>query len=262
MISVLDKVLTVGVFSLSKTYSDELMWSHYAAAHQGYCIGFNMHYLNRSLKKFFYNVLEVAYSPHPPELKLMEQLNAKFAEFGIQQLIGTKSLNWKNEQEVRIVTDKPGKHFYDFRSVASIYFGLRMSDEWKDELMNALKGRGIKYFQMQMAKDAYRFTAHAVPDRYDKVPPYRYKISPVAENAIDLTQIQPHFAHHSDYLKKAVEVARREPYCVEVIMCGFSFSAPIDCPVIFVHCKRSDFDYGNFEYSLPEIDRLFGEIED
>src|SRR5689334_6814798 len=42
------KALSAGIFSLTKDHSDELMWSHYAMAHQGFCIGYNMRFLERS----------------------------------------------------------------------------------------------------------------------------------------------------------------------------------------------------------------------
>lgn len=262
MDELLAKALTVGVFSLSKNYNDELMWSHYAAAHHGFCIGYNMHYMERSLKKFFYNLLEVVYSEIPPEIKMMEQMISRNPEMGMKQLLATKSLKWKNEEEIRIVTDKPGLHYYDYRAVKSIYFGLRMNEDHKDQLMLALQGRGINYFQMQMATNAYRFIAIPVEDRYSSALKYKYKIAPVMKGADDESEVQGHFKKHSGYLRKAVEVARREPYCVEVIMAGFSFTCPIDKPVIYVHCQRMDQDYGNFEYSLPELDELFGEISD
>lgn len=262
MTGILEKALTVGVFSLSKNNVDELMWSHYGASHHGFCIGFNMHYLQRTLKKYFYNVLEVNYSKHPPKLKLMEQWSSNDPEMGMTQLIATKSLRWENEQEVRVITRKPGRHCYEYRSVESIYFGLRMPESWKDELMQALQGRRIKYFQMQLSKDAYRFTAMPVTDKYLDAPLYKYKISPVMNDAIEEATVQPHYKQYTGYLFKAVEVARREAYCLEVISCGFSFTYPIDHPIIFVHCKKSDLDYGNFEYSLPELDFLYSEIDD
>jgi len=262
MSELLEKALTVGVFSLSKNYDDELMWSHYGAAHHGFCIGYNMYFMERSLKKYFYNILEVVYSERPPEIKMMEQMMSREPEMGMKQLLATKSLKWKNEEEIRIVTDKPGLHYYDYRAVGSICFGLRMSEEHKDQLMFALKGRGIKYYQMQMAEHAYRFHAVPVDDKYYSAPRYMYKIAPVMDGAGDVSGIQEHFKHHAGYIDKAIEVSRREPYCTAVIMAGFSFTCPIDKPIIFVHCQRIDQDYGNFEYSLPELDELYNKIID
>ncbi len=261
MDELLKKALTVGICSLSKNYEDELMWSHYASAHYGFCIGYNMHYFERSLERYFYNVLDVDYSEHPPEIKFMEQYMSTDVTMGMRQLIATKSLKWKNEEEVRIITDKPGKHFYDFRSVEAIYFGLRMSDENKDLMMNVLKGRNVKYYQINMLPGKYKFKALPVIDTYASAKKYKYSISPV-ECAVDKKNVQEHFKKHADYLDKAVEVARREPYCLKVIMSGFSFTCPIENPIIYVHCKRSDKDYANFEYTLDEIDKLYALIKD
>lgn len=261
MNALLKKVLSVGVYSLSKNYEDELMWSHYASAHHGFCIGYNMHYFERSLERYFYNVLNVDYAEHPPEIKLMEQYLSKDDTLGMRQLIATKSLRWKNEQEVRIVTDKPGKHYYDYRSVDAIYFGLRMSDDHKDLMMNSLKGRNIKYYQMNMLPSEYKFTALPLTDIYATAEKYKYSVAPV-ECAVDKENVQEEFKKYADYLDKAVEVARREPYCLKVILAGFSFTCPIDNPVIYVHCSRSDKDYSNYEYTLDEIDKEYALIED
>lgn len=262
MNNLLAKVLTTGVFSLSKNNDDELMWSHYAAAHQGFCTGYNMEYLNRSLMQYFHNVLEVSYQSEPPQLQLMEQFLSRDKEMGMKQLIATKSLRWKNEEEVRIVTDKPGAHFYDFRSVESIYFGLRMSDQQKVRLMESLKGRGIHYYQMEMAKGAYKFSPKPIADQYADAQRYLYKVSPVMNGATDDKDIQPRFKKYSGYLIKAAEIARREPYCNEVIMVGFNDKSPIDKPIVFAHCDRSDKIFRNFEYSMTEIDKLYNEIQD
>ena len=258
----LDKVLTTGVFSLSKTHDDELMWSHYGAAHHGFCVGYNMHYLKRNLKSYFYNVMEVGYEASPPEMNLMQQMLSKDKDAAILQLIGTKSTKWANEQEIRIVSDEPGKHQHDFRAIDEIYFGLRMSQAYKERLMFELKGRKIKYFQMEMAKGAYNFVANPITDNYKNAPSYLYKVSPVMDGAVDEKSVQPRFKHLTAYLQKAIEVARREPYCIEVVMADFSYTCPDDAPFIFVHCNRTDQEYSNFEYTLTEIDSVYNLITD
>ncbi|WP_293312339.1 DUF2971 domain-containing protein [Pedobacter sp. UBA5917] len=258
----LDKVLTTGVFSLSKNNDDELLWSHYAAAHHGFCVGYNMHYLKRNLDSTFYNLIEVSYQDTPPEMNLMQQMLSRDRNNSLQQLIGTKSTRWINEQEIRVVCDEPGRQEHDFRAIGQIYFGLRMSDEHKERVMSALKGRGIQYFQMEMAKGAYKFIANPVGDVYADAPKYLYKLAPVMEDAIMESSIQPRFSHMAAYLKKAVEVARREPYCAEVVMVDFSYACPDDAPYIFAHCNRTDNLMRNFEYTLDEIDERFSKFTD
>jgi hypothetical protein len=258
----LNKALTTGIFSLSKNNDDELMWSHYGAAHHGFCIGYKMHYFKRHLKPFLFDVVEVLYQPIPPDMNLLRQVLSMDAASAIQQLIGIKSIKWENEQEIRIVCNEPGKRLHDFRAIDQIYFGLRMSESHKEHLMAALKGRGITYFQMEMSKGAYKFTARPIADEYPEAPRYLYKIAPVSDSAIDENSLQPRFKHLASYLKKAVEIARREPYCVEVIMVDFSYTCNDDEPYIFAHCNRTDDSFSNYEYSLLEIDTLFERILD
>jgi hypothetical protein len=258
----LDKVLTTGVFSLSKNQNDELMWSHYGAAHHGFCVGYNIHYLKRSLKPHFHNLMEVRYESLPPEINLVDQMLSKNKDIALQQLIGTKSKKWENEEEIRIVSDSPGQQIHDFRAIDEVYFGLRMPDAQKEFMMAKLKGRGIKYYKMERLTGAYKFAAKPLLDSFPDEPPYLYKVAPVMDGAIDENSVQPRFQHLTSYLEKAVEVARREPYCIEVIMVDFSYNCSEDAPCIFAHCNRTDYPYNNFEYSLNEIDILYASITD
>src|SRR5665647_1622312 len=46
----LDKLINhqIGIFSLSQTYIDELLWAHYANSHKGFCIGYNIDILTKN----------------------------------------------------------------------------------------------------------------------------------------------------------------------------------------------------------------------
>lgn len=254
----LKKAASSGIFSLTKNHSDELMWSHYGMSHQGFCIGYNMKYLERSFQKYYYNILEVVYSEHPPVMKMLEQWNSRDRLMGMKQLLATKSLRWSNESEVRLVTSTPGKHQYDYRSVAEIYFGLRMSERHRLMIMEKLQGRNIKYFRMQMSKDLYEFFPVAIEDAFADAAAYHSRVAPVQPGAVSESTVQQQFRQYAGYLSKAVEVARREPFCIEVSHSGFRFGSVE--PIVYVHCKRNDIDYGNFEYTLQEIDFLYGQL--
>ncbi len=37
----IDRRTKAGIYSLSKSYNENLMWTHYANKHRGYCLGFD-----------------------------------------------------------------------------------------------------------------------------------------------------------------------------------------------------------------------------
>ena len=57
-----------GVFSLSKTYKDELMWSHYAASHCGICIEYDFDLLVRFVFGESLHSFAVDYGSAPPSV--------------------------------------------------------------------------------------------------------------------------------------------------------------------------------------------------
>lgn len=156
----------IGIYSLSKTVLDELLWPYYADSHTGFCIEYDLEKLGELIK--FAGSFDVDYQDIVPQItfnKLVGEEDNRLTEL-LKLTSGTKSKKWQHEDEIRIVMDDFGKVEYDFRAVKSIYFGLRMpktkdynmniSTEvpvWiqkvsQDDVMFALKGRNIKYYKL------------------------------------------------------------------------------------------------------------------
>ncbi len=251
-----------GIYSLSKTPLDELLWAHYANSHCGFCIEYDLDKLMEFGKNDFHR-FDVVYEKQPPKLE-MEDLNSlENSALFVQKLIGCKSERWAYEKEIRIVTSLAGRQEYDFRAVTSIYFGLRMKPDHKQAIMETLAGRGIKYFQIELANNSYTFSSVQVVDPYSDIPRYRYSIAPIKEWAIAPEYLKEELRQYSSYLYKAAEIVRREPYCSEVEMVEFSSekSTPGN-PVIFVQYKRSENRWVNHYLTLDEIDAQYSAIED
>lgn len=175
----------------------------------------------------------------------------------------TKSKRWSNEEEVRIIADNYGKQSYDFRAVKSIYFGVRIDDSYKEMIMAALRGRKVKYFQMNLKEKSYKFYRTQVPDKYSDSEPYLYSISPVADRAVQEEAVALEFKSYIPLLYKGVEIVRRDPYCKHVYYADFSLSkSSPDKPVIMVNCEKSNDDYNNVFYTADEIERVYSEITD
>jgi hypothetical protein len=259
-----NRITEAGIFSLSKICNNDLLWAHYSNSHKGFCIEYDLDVLTKN-KKYDCHLIDVLYSDDPPKIDVLDLVNIKkngFAYF-LQKLIGTKAKSWSYEQEVRTITNKSGKQFYDFRAVKGIYFGLKMPDEDKQHIMNRLKGRGIKYYQLYLKHKSYNWSVNQIKDIYENSERYLYKVAPVMKDPVFEDEIKGQLKSYTPYLYKAVEVSRREPYCKKVILASFSSSeSKPDTPIVFVHCEKTDGEYFNYYYSIKEIDKLYAQIDD
>ncbi|ENA1765329.1 DUF2971 domain-containing protein [Flavobacterium psychrophilum] len=152
----------IGIYSLSKTYIDELLWAHYGNSHKGFCIEYDLDILLNSFKTEKIFSFPVKYNNTAPEIDFKD-LTIKNDDL-ILKMTGFKSKRWEYEQEHRIITNSFGKQLYEFNALKSIYFGLRMCENHKLEIMNRLKGRGIKYFQIIQIEKTYRFDIKPIVD--------------------------------------------------------------------------------------------------
>lgn len=154
----------IGIYSLSKSSIDELLWAHYANSHKGFCIEYDLDLLMNSYVYENKYSFPVIYNENPSELSLKDISSASKNNDLIQKIFGSKSKKWEYEEEYRIITDDFGVHSYDFQAVKAIYFGLRMLDSQKAEIINRLKGRNIKFYQINQVDKKYKFEAVLVKD--------------------------------------------------------------------------------------------------
>ena len=147
----------VGIFSLSKNVTNELLWSYYSNGHNGFCIEYESEILKEQLKDdSFPFEIEVDYSQGIPDLSLdMYFSSSNNLPFLIQILVGNKSYLWAHEEEVRLITCKSGLLDINPNAVTGIYFGVKMSEYHKDLIMKVLKNRNISFFQMQLVPNSY-----------------------------------------------------------------------------------------------------------
>ena len=147
----------VGVFSLSKYCTIECLWSYYANGHKGFCIEYDLSKLMKSLKIDCDFPIEVTYKSNRDSINFDETedlLEHKRKAF-IRYFHFTKSKEWEQEQEIRIVTYNQG--YYDITEdcIKAIYFGKRCSDENISLTKNTLKGFNIKYYKMDFKTDNF-----------------------------------------------------------------------------------------------------------
>jgi hypothetical protein len=154
---------TLGIYSLSKTYVDELLWAHYANSHKGFCIEYDLDKLLSCNKSFGLYSFDIEYSKKPPQYTIND-INKNSNEHIVKKIAGHKSIRWEYEQEYRIITDFFGNHPYDFDAVKGIYFGLNMPEQQKKDIMATLEGRGINFYQIKQIQKTYQFERELIND--------------------------------------------------------------------------------------------------
>ncbi|WP_400078292.1 DUF2971 domain-containing protein [Winogradskyella sp. R77965] len=162
----------IGIYSLSKTYNDELLWAHYANSHKGFCIEYDLDILLQTYKSNNIYQFPVVYKKNPPSIDFQDVIKSSESDTIVRKMAGYKSLRWKYEEEIRIVIDDFGIHSYDYQALKSIYFGLRMPEKDKLEIMKRLSGRGINYFQIERIPETYKFKREPIEDSFYKEPNY------------------------------------------------------------------------------------------
>ena len=112
-----------GIYSLSKSYKDELLWSYYSDSHRGFCIEYDLDLL-LAYKLKDSMVIEVEYTREIPVVTIEDMFTFEHDRRAlVKKLVGTKSIRWKHESEIRIVSVLTGLIEFDFRAVKAVYFG-------------------------------------------------------------------------------------------------------------------------------------------
>lgn len=152
----------VGIYALSKTWKDEILWAHYSNSHYGFCIEYDLDLIENEYKNYKLNRIDVNYINSPPQIEFQD-FNKKYDE-QILKIAGYKSKRWEYEEEVRLVTGINGIYPYPPQSLKSIYFGLRMDTRERKIIMNRLRGRGIKYYEIIQIPNSYKFDRKEIRD--------------------------------------------------------------------------------------------------
>ena len=236
----------VGVYSLSGSVMDELLWAHYGNSHKGFCLEFDLEQL-LTYKLEAEEVLTVEYVPQPPKISMVSFVaETSSKEKLLQKLIATKSCRWEYEKETRICVGKAGLREYDYRALKAVYFGVRCERRLIRLAMRLLRGRGVRYYQMQLVKDSYQLQAVEVDDEFSGASPYRGSLARLEDGIPFLDEkTRPYVA---------IELARREPYCEKIMDAYISGSRGTpESPVFYVTYERSDGNQLNLYYTLQEV---------
>lgn len=132
----------MGIYSLSSTPKNLLLWSHYANEHKGFCI----EYYGAPKAQGAESFLKVEYNDEPPDIYLLNdvQLRSTAAKF--------KRKEWKYEEEYRCVYESGNRLAPSPFQMKAIIFGLRMPHNQKKLMQQILQGRGLIYKQVVLSE--------------------------------------------------------------------------------------------------------------
>ncbi|MCJ8165960.1 DUF2971 domain-containing protein [Pontibacter sp. E15-1] len=167
-----------GVLSLTKSYDNLTMWSHYTRNHEGFVIEFNPrnNYFNKAKNEnnLIRRLKEVKYCEVRPKLTLIDpnMREEEMLESLIQNILLTKSNHWEYEEEVRFIqtledsdkvlkTNKQEIHLFGFDSSAikSVFLGVNISACFKNNLLQILnepRYLHVNIFQMVLSRSEYK----------------------------------------------------------------------------------------------------------
>lgn len=150
------------IYSLAGNCQSILLWSHYAEAHTGICLGFSTH------KTDFGEAMEVYYSKNLATVDLFDREH----ETNLRAMALTKSDEWRYEQEFRLVSEEPtpsgmlpvNDHLYVFdpACLAEVIMGCNISTEDEDfvRTMVALSSSTIRL--QKAVRSEHRFALDIV----------------------------------------------------------------------------------------------------
>lgn len=165
--SIEERLTEIGIFSLSETDTNQLMWAHYGDESRGVAFGFeatdgsklaNENYcipINYSdvLPKFDDDSLMATLSYNSNEER--PRLTIPFEDPTIRACVSTKPTVWEYEKEWRFIDERDGLHPYPGKLV-EITFGLRCPCETRNKYIKLASihfDYPIKFYEIVKKKD-------------------------------------------------------------------------------------------------------------
>jgi hypothetical protein len=149
-----DELKNAGITCFCRSISNPLLWSHYAASHKGFAIGYDAtHPFFGGDKGIMQRLLhDVRYEDAPPSPD----------RFSVDELVMaatlTKPTCWAYEQELRMIREVGGQLFEVPKdAVQELVLGAAMSDDRVNEIVCKVQSASIKveFTKMVYADEGY-----------------------------------------------------------------------------------------------------------
>ena len=143
-----------GLICLTAVPNSIRMWSYYAEAHKGICIGY-------STKVHPFTVaMKVTYQDPDVPLDIVAALRDDPTELAAHVTL-RKAAEWDFEEEYRIpigqIGDRPRALPHNASAIVEIRFGARMENGFRKKLMDVISGLSNRPRLIQMGCDVQRF---------------------------------------------------------------------------------------------------------
>jgi len=133
----------IGVSCFSSTSNNLLLWSHYANAHKGICLKFDI----TKDSNFFAWTLPMHYSETYPICDYV--VNSKQL---VTKRIITKSIHWKYESELRTLQKTAGNYKFNHLCLKEIIFGCKISEGEIAKVKSTLSSPLLTHLKFRQAK--------------------------------------------------------------------------------------------------------------
>lgn len=158
----------LGIYSLSKSNNEKLLWSYYASSHRGYCIEYDLDKLkDHYVIHLSVNEIEVDYKDKPQIITIQDIKNHDVL---LRKLFATKFSNWSYEKEIRLIFDDAQFKDYHPSALTGIYFGLNTSDDIIENLINSLTDRDVKFYKFSMKPGEYKLVSNLIHENTRVIP--------------------------------------------------------------------------------------------
>ena len=161
-----EQLRQVGIFSLSETADNELMWAHYANSHEGIALGFERN--SGNLLGNDVHTIPVEYKLDKPTFSggastvasiskqdngaLQSHVSFSLEDPTLRSSISTKTPSWDYEKEWRYVELSSG--LFDFPGkLVKIVFGVNLSEERRNHYRKLVKLSGHSCQEAEMIID-------------------------------------------------------------------------------------------------------------
>lgn len=168
MLNVLEEgVRNAGIFCLSATPFEPLMWAHYANGHRGFCIEYERKAGNDLGES---GCLKVIYDD--PAFTIFSGLDFfRKPEDVLQRILTYKARSWQYEHEWRLIRmwkGSPGERYYRLNArILSISFGLKMPRRDALTVIKTLRHlKEIKFYQMAVIQE--RLALQVIPFHFSE----------------------------------------------------------------------------------------------
>lgn len=200
-----------GIFSLSKSPEDELMWAHYGASHRGILIEYDLKLLTRFSSNQHLHCFDVKYSQHPP---VLDMHNLQDPAAAVRRMLGHKSPRWNYEEEYRIVLENiNGIVPHDYRAIKSITFGARVPKKTRAAIYEMTLHKVPQYYEICITPNMYTLERRLLDNFQGKIPTGSALIIDLQQYFTSLTQ-----SEKASVLCKAQQEIYNDPHFKELLL--------------------------------------------